>query len=154
MVLFLTNLDLAHAAAQLFHKNQKEEIHCALADLSMLNGNMSVQTLFIDTPIVSINGYGDINFNREEYNLQMKSSSKKPSLVELRGPILIGGSFISPVVRPALGQPILRSSSAIILGTIFPPLALLPLIEVGNGTNKNQACRMLIQDLEKKYKKK
>ncbi|HEY3583874.1 MAG TPA: hypothetical protein VGL90_05800, partial [Casimicrobiaceae bacterium] len=100
--------------------------------------------LVIDSDAELIHGSGSIDFAHERYDIQLKADSKKPSLIALRGPIQIGGTFEQPVVRPQLGQPLARVGAAIGLGLIAPPLALLPLIDLGDAPDAN--CAALYRD--------
>jgi len=100
--------------------------------------------LVVDSDTELIHGTGSIDFARERYDVRLKADSKKPSLIALRGPIQIGGTFKQPVVRPELGQPLARVGAAIGLGLIAPPLALLPLIDLGDAPDAN--CAALYRD--------
>jgi AsmA family protein len=98
----------------------------------------------IDTSAELIRGQGSIDFRNEKYDLQLEADSKKPSILALRGPVVIGGTFGSPVVRPAVGQAVARVGAAVGLGILAPPLALLPLIDLGDAPETD--CRKLYQD--------
>jgi hypothetical protein len=100
--------------------------------------------MVIDSSEELIRGSGSIDFAHEKYDLALSADSKKPSLVALRGPINITGTFKSPVVKPALGQAIARVGAAVGLGILAPPLALLPLIDLGNAPNAD--CQALYRD--------
>jgi hypothetical protein len=83
-------------------------------------------------------------FGNEQYDLHLKADSKDPSLLALKGPIVIGGTFNAPVVRPAVGPVVARVGAAIGLGVLAPPLALLPLIDLGDAPDAD--CRALYHD--------
>jgi hypothetical protein len=57
--------------------------------------------------------------------------------------VLITGTFKDPVVRPAAGPVVARIGAAVGLGLLAPPLALLPLIDLGNAPDAN--CRALYE---------
>jgi len=82
-----------------------------------------------------ITGSGSIDLGEERYDIRLSGDSKKPSLMALRGPIVIGGTFKNPVVRPALAPAMARLAAAIGLGAVAPPLALLPLVDVGDAAD-------------------
>jgi uncharacterized protein involved in outer membrane biogenesis len=100
--------------------------------------------MVVDSEAELIHGAGSIDFAHERYDLSLKADSKKPSLLALRGPILVSGTFKHPAVRPELGQPLARVGAAIGLGLIAPPLALLPLIDLGDAPDAN--CAALYRD--------
>ena len=66
------------------------------------------------------------------------------SLLALRGPIVIGGTFKVPVVSPSLGQVAARVGAAVGLGALAPPLAILPFVDLGDA--KDVDCRTLNED--------
>jgi len=145
--LVLTNLDLARAAALLIRgRDEKANLHCAIAAMHAKNGELVPGLMVIDSEDELIHGAGSIDFRNEKYDLTLKADSKKPSLVALRGPIEITGTFGAPVVRPAVGQVVARIGAAVGLGILAPPLALLPLIDLGDAPDAD--CRALYQDAQ------
>ena len=90
-----------------------------------------------------ISGEGNIDFRDEKYDLALKAKSKRPSLLALRGPIVIGGTFKTPVVGPAVGPVAARTGAAVGLGMVAPPLALLPLIDFGGASDLD--CKALME---------
>jgi len=142
--LVLTNLDLARAAALLIGGDQTAQVHCAVAAMHATRGVIVPDLMVIDTSAELIKGAGSIDFRDEKYDLQLYADSKKPSILALRGPIRITGTFKTPVVRPAVGQAVARVGAAVGLGILAPPLALLPLIDIGDAPNAD--CRALYQD--------
>jgi AsmA family protein len=143
--LVLTNLDLARAAALLMRGgDEKAELRCAVAAMHATRGVLVPDLMVVDSDTELIRGAGSIDFGDEKYDVSLKAESKKPSLLALRGPIVISGTFKHPVVRPAVGQAIARVGAAVGLGLIAPPLALLPLIDLGNAPDAN--CAALYRD--------
>jgi uncharacterized protein involved in outer membrane biogenesis len=142
--LVLTNLDLARAAQLLIGGDQTAAIHCAVAALHATDGVMTPDLLVVDTTAELITGEGSIDFRSEKYDLRLKADSKTPSILALKGPIVIGGTFGTPVIRPAAGPVAARIGAAVGLGVLAPPLALLPLIDLGDAPDAD--CRALYQD--------
>jgi AsmA family protein len=144
LTLVMTNLDLARAAALLLQGDQTSEIHCAVAAFGVANGQMIPQLMVIDTSAVTINGEGRIDFRDEKYDLHLKARSKKPSLLALRGPIVVGGTFKTPAIHPEMGPVTARLGAAAALAAVTPPLALLALIDFGGAPDVD--CRALIAE--------
>ena len=143
--LVLTNLDLARAASLVMRGgDEKAEIHCAIAAMHAASGVVVPDLMVVDSSEELIHGEGSVDFRSEKYDVTLKADSKKPSLVALRGPIKITGTFATPVVRPAVGEAVARVGAAVGLGLLAPPLALLPLIDLGNAPDAD--CRALYQD--------
>ena len=91
-----------------------------------------------------ITGEGSVDFRDERYDALLRAKSKQMSLLALRGPIVVQGTFKQPVVRPAIGPVAARVGAAIGLGAIAPPLALLPLIDFGGAPDVD--CRNLMEE--------
>ena len=142
--LVLTNLDLARAAQLLIGGDETAAISCAVAALHAKDGVMTPDLLVVDTEAELITGSGSIDFRNEKYDLHLKADSKKPSPLALKGPIVIGGTFGTPAIHPSLGPVIARIGAAVGLGVVAPPLALLPLIDLGDAPDAD--CRALYQD--------
>lgn len=141
--LVLTNLDLARAAELMLRGDETAEIRCAVGALHSQRGVMTPDLLVIDTSAVVITGEGTVDFRDEKYDLALKAKSKRPSLLALRGPIVIHGTFKTPVVGPAMGPVAARVGAAIGLGAVAPPLALLPLVDFGGASDVD--CRALVE---------
>ena len=140
--LVLTNLDLARAASLVIRgSDEKAQLHCAVAAMHATRGVLVPDLMVVDSEAELIHGEGSIDFRNEKYDLTLKADSKKRSLIALRGPIKITGTFASPVVRPAVGEAVARVGAAVGLGILTPPLALLPLIDLGNAPDAN--CQAL-----------
>ncbi len=144
LTLVMTNLDLARAAALLLQGDKTSEIRCAVASFGVANGEMVPNLMVIDTTAVTINGDGSINFRDEKYDLHLKARSKKASLLALRGPIVVGGTFKAPAIHPDAGQVAARLGASAGLAAVTPPLALLPLVDFGGAPDVD--CRALIAD--------
>jgi uncharacterized protein involved in outer membrane biogenesis len=135
LALVLTNLDLARAALLLLKGDENAEISCAVAALRANAGVVQPDLLVIDSTAEVITGEGTIDLRQERYDLRLKGDSKRPSLLALRGPIVIGGTFKTPTVGPALGPIAARVGAAVGLGAVAPPLAILPLVDLGDAAD-------------------
>lgn len=144
LALLLSNLDLANAAALLMRGDETAEVHCAVAAMQIERGIATPDLFVVDTSAEVITAAGGIDFRNELYDLHLKAQSKRPSLLALRGPIVIGGTFRDPDVHPSVGPVAARVGAAIGLGVLAPPLALLPLVDFGGAQDVD--CRRLLQD--------
>ena len=144
LALVLTNLDLARAAELLLRGDSTSEIRCAVASMRAHRGVMTPEFFVVDTSAVLITGEGSVDFRDERYDALLRAKSKQMSLLALRGPIVVQGTFKQPVVRPAIGPVAARVGAAIGLGMLAPPLALLPLIDFGGAPDAD--CRNLVQE--------
>jgi uncharacterized protein involved in outer membrane biogenesis len=144
LAIVLTNLDLARAVELVMRGDANSPIRCIVANLVSDNGVMDAKTLVIDTEAAKILGEGRIDFRNERYDLKLKAQSKRPSLIALRGPIAIDGSFRNPNVHPESAHIAARIGTSIALGALNPLAALLPLVDFGGATDAN--CRALIME--------
>jgi uncharacterized protein involved in outer membrane biogenesis len=152
LAIVLTNLDLARAIPLLMGGDKSSPLNCMVADFTADNGRLTAKSFVIDTAAERIDGEGNIDFAKENYDVRLKAESKRASLVALRGPIRIEGSFKStPQIHPELGQAAVRAGAAIGLGLLAPPAALLPLIETGGA--KDADCGALTQQAQANVEK-
>jgi hypothetical protein len=99
---------------------------------------VDTKALLLATTEANILGKGTINLDTEQLDLALNTEATHFSIGSLSTPINIGGTLKNPSVLPAAGPLALRVGSAVGLGIVFPPLALIPTIRLGLG-DKN-AC--------------
>lgn len=138
LLLEYAGLDIAEALKFLIGKDRTVPIRCAYADFSVANGLMTSRALAIDTTDTAILGEGTVNLGDEKLDLRLKPRPKDFSLLSLRSPLLIGGTFKDPSFRPDAKALTLRGGIALALGSLAPPAALLALFERGPG--EDLAC--------------
>ena len=108
-------------------------MRCAAAAFDVKQGLMSSKVIVLDTTDTVINGSGQISLVNETMDILLKPEPKDKSILSLRSPLIIGGTFADPTAGPdkvALGA---RAGLAIALGVVNPLLALLATIETGPG---------------------
>jgi hypothetical protein len=146
--LVLVNLDLANAAKYLLYGDPNAPVYCGVITARVQDGRVAPDTFVIDSSEEKITGEGRVDFGNERYDLRLVADSKRPSLVALRGPIRIGGTFKHPQVQPEIGPVVARVGAAIALGVVATPLAsLLPLIDPGDAKGAN--CGALFEQARK-----
>jgi hypothetical protein len=96
----------------------------------------------VDTSAELITGSGSVDFRSEQYDLHLKANSKTPSILALKGPVVIGGTFKAPAVRPEMGPLMARIGASVGLGVLAGPLALLPLIDLGDAPDAD--CKVVV----------
>jgi uncharacterized protein involved in outer membrane biogenesis len=116
----------------------KTKIQCLVSDFALTDGVVDTKALLLATTEANILGKGTVNLDSEQLNLALDTEATHFSIGSLSTPINIGGTLKNPSVLPAAGPLALRVGSAIGLGIVFPPLALIPTIRLGLG-DKN-AC--------------
>ena len=109
------------------------QLRCAAAAFEVKQGLMRSKVIVLDTSDTVINGTGQISLASETLDLTLKPEPKDKSILSLRSPLKIGGSFAAPTAGPDKTALAGRAGLAIALGVINPLLALLATIETGPG---------------------
>jgi AsmA family protein len=153
LALVLSNLDLANATKYILRGNPDAPVYCAVISASIRDGWVDPNVFVIDSSEELITGEGGVDLRKEEYKLRLTAKSKRASLVALRGPIRIGGTFKDPAIHPEPGPLALRAGAAVALGTLLTPLAsLLALIDTGGAKDAN--CAALVNQATKEVSNK
>jgi hypothetical protein len=112
--------------------------------MPLRNGIVSTNTLLLETGEARTLGKGTINFRTNKLDYALTTRSQKPTIASLPGAFHITGPIKSPTVLP--GAEILgRAAAATGLGFVFPPLALLPTIQIGVGDKS--LCSRAVQEV-------
>lgn len=118
-----------------------------MAGFDVQNGVMQAEQLIFDTAISDVGGSGSIDFRQEKLDLTLTPKSKEPSLIALRSPIYLRGTFARPEVDVDKGRIAVRGLGALALGLANPLLALAPLVEAGPGMDSD--CGRLIAEVQR-----
>lgn len=128
------------------------QLRCGVAAFNVRNGVMASEAFVIDTDDTYIGGEGTISLRDETLDMKLTPLPKDVSILSLRGPLRVRGTFSDPefgVEKRSLAR---RAGAAVLLGLINPLLALLPTIETGPGRDKAAPCGELIASLEANVK--
>jgi AsmA protein len=119
-------------------------LRCAVADFSVAGGLMQARALVLDTAVNTLTGSGQINLANETLDLTIVPRTKVSSVVALRSPVYVKGSFDQPRLELDSGRIATRGVGALALGLLNPLLALIPLFEAGPGVES--ACARLVSE--------
>ena len=131
-VVAAASLDGGKLLPLLLRGDEPVAIRCAALAMSVQQGLAHTQLLVLDTSEVRINGSGALDLKSERLALELNAQPKQASILSLRGPIYVEGTFRHPLVAVSAAT-LLRGGAAIALGVVNPLAALLPLIETGGG---------------------
>ncbi|MES2189192.1 MAG: AsmA family protein [Pseudomonadota bacterium] len=112
---------------------------CSAAAFEVRQGVMNSKVIVLDTTDTVINGSGQVNLATETLDITLHPQPKDHSILSLRSPLRIGGTFASPSAGPdklALGA---RAGVTLGLAFINPLLALASTFETGPGQDAD--CR-------------
>ena len=144
LVARLSNLDLARALTIYLTGDKELPVRCMVTQLEGTKGRFDVKTMVIDTSKTKITGAGHVDFAQEALALKLITKPKDFSLVALRGPIEVSGSFENPAVRPDLRNAVGRGLLAAALGFVSGGVGLLvPFVELGG--EKDSDCAELVR---------
>ncbi|MES2942681.1 MAG: AsmA family protein [Pseudomonadota bacterium] len=130
-------LDGGEVIKFLLRGDRNVQIRCAAAAFDVKQGLMNSKVIVLDTSDTVINGSGQISLANERLDLVLKPAPKDRSILSLRSPLKIGGTFASPSAGPDKLALAGRGGIAIALGLINPLLALAATIETGPGEDTN-----------------
>lgn len=120
-------------------------IQCLVSDFTLTDGRLDTRAFLIATKAANILGSGSADLANEKLDLALSTQATHFSVGSLSTPIDIHGTLKHPSVLPAPGPLAARAGSAIGLGVLFPPLALIPTIRLGLGDRN--ACADTLQSL-------
>ena len=142
MLLEIIGLDAGEIIKSLFAGDKNVPIRCAVLDFGIKNGIMATETFVIDTTDTNILGEGQISMLEETIEMKLSPEPKDMSILSLRTPVHIAGTFKYPKAYPDKMLAI-RVGAAVVLGVLATPLAaLIPTIETGPGEDND--CKALI----------
>jgi len=142
---FLMNavaIDLWGLAKTKLEGDDNVQIRCAIADFGVKDGVAKANAIVFDTDVVNIGGDGTINLKDEQMDLKLNPDPKDKSVASLNSPLYIRGTFSQPKVGPDAKRLAVRGVGAVALGVLNPLLAVLPLLNKGDGKDSN--CAQLI----------
>ncbi|WP_313493079.1 AsmA family protein [Stenotrophomonas sp.] len=133
LLMELAGLDVAESLKFLFTDDKQIPLRCAFADFGVHDGLMRSRALAFDTTDTLVIGEGTISLKQEQLDLLLRPRPKDVSILALRSPLRVGGSFKDPSFRPDFKALGIRGAIALTLASIAPPAALSATIETGPG---------------------
>jgi len=137
LIMELAGLDVAESLKFLFTGDKQIPLRCAWGDFGVARGVMTSTALAFDTEDTLILGEGTVDLKQEQLDLLLRPRPKDISILALRSPLRIGGTFKDPSFRPDFKALGVRGAIALTLASITPPAALLATIETGPGKDSN-----------------
>jgi len=135
-VIAAASLDGGKLLPLLVRGDEPVAVRCAAIAMAVTDGVARSQVLVFDTETTRVDGSGAIDLEAEQFELELKPRPKQPSILSLRAPLYVTGSFGDATVAVGPGA-LLRGGAAIALAAINPLAALLALIETGPGEDSN-----------------
>ena len=133
ILLEFMGLDGGEVIKFLLRGDRNVQLRCAAAAFEVKQGLMSSKTIVLDTTDTVINGNGTIHLANETLDIMLYPQPKDRSLLSLRSPLKISGSFAAPSAGPDKLALAGRAGLTLALGLVNPLLALAATIETGPG---------------------
>jgi uncharacterized protein involved in outer membrane biogenesis len=127
-------LDLAESLGVAVKGDNALVLDCALADLGVTAGALRPRLLVLDTSDSTVWVDGSVSLATESLDLRAVVAPKDFSLLTLRSPLHIQGSFAAPKVSVEKGPLGMKLGTSLLLGLVNPLAAILPLLDTGNRT--------------------
>lgn len=145
LLMKLAGLNLGGALRTKLSGDKPIPIRCAYGDFAVRDGVMTTRALAFDTTDTVVTGTGNISLRDETLDLVMRPKPKVRSLLSLRAPLYVRGTFKNPTFKPDYMRIGLRGAAAIGLGLIAPPAALLATTELGGGKDVDCSGKLATQ---------
>ena len=142
LLLEFIGLDGGEVIKFLLRGDRNVQLRCAAAAFEVKQGLMSSKTIVLDTTDTVIDGDGSISLANETLDITLHPQPKDVSILSLRSPLKISGSFAAPSAGPDKAALAGRAGLAVALGLINPLLALAATVETGPGQDAD--CRQVL----------
>ncbi len=140
-------LDVAGGMGTLLRGDSALPVSCGVADMVASGGVLRPRLVLLETSVSAIWVEGTISLATEALDLRVLVSPKDFSLLSLRSPLHLGGTFAQPEVSLAKAVLARRIGGAVLLGLINPLAALAPLFDTGDrdaAARGAAGCRDLV----------
>ena len=139
LLLELMGLDGAEIARFLLTGDQNVTLRCGAVAFDVDKGIMTARSMVFDTDNTVFDGAGHASLKNETLDFVIHPQPKHKSILSLRTPLVIGGTFAAPKVGVKVAPLVERGLAALALGVINPLLALAATVETGPGEDAD--CR-------------
>lgn len=141
-------LDIAQALGMILIGDKALKANCAVADLEVADGVVKPKVLVLDSDDSTLWVEGSLSMASETLDLRLMVAPRDFSLLSLRTPLRLRGSFAQPQLSVSKGAIARKAGAAVLLGLINPVAALIPFLDPGDteGAARGAAgCQALAQ---------
>ena len=133
MAVEVAGLDVAEALGLWVKGDEALVINCNVADLRVSKGVVRPRVFVVDTKDSTLSVDGYLSLQSETLDLRGAVLPKDFSPLTLRTPILIKGTFSTPVVSIEKGKVVARVAVAAALAFVNPVAAVIPFFDPGSS---------------------
>ncbi len=149
LLMEIAGIDGAEVIKFFMQGDENVQLRCAAAAFDVKDGLMTSRAVVFDTSDTVIYGSGEISLASEAMDLTLRPYPKDMSILSLRSPLKVGGTFADPKAGPDKGALAARGGIALALGAVNPLLALAATIETGPGQDAN--CGPALREASSAY---
>ena len=147
LLLEFMGLDGGEVIKFLLEGDHNVTLRCAAVAFDVSKGVMVGRSMVFDTTDTVFNATGQASLADETMNFVIRQQPKDMSILSLRTPLVISGTFGSPSAGIEAGPLAGRGLAALALGIVNPLLALAATIETGPGLDAD--CKSVLADANK-----
>ena len=152
LIIEAVGLDAAEVLKFFVGGDQNVQLRCGVVAFAVEDGVMASKAIVLDTDDTYIGGEGVVSLRDERMDLKFTPLPKDVSILTLRGPLLVRGTFSDPDIGLEKTSLARKAGAAIMLGLVNPLLALLPTVETAPGKDAHAPCADLVAQLEASVK--
>ena len=143
----VAGIDLAESLGLALRGDEGLPIRCAAVQLALDNGVVTPTVAVLDNPDTTLYLSGRVALVDEQLDLLLRARPRDFTIVSLRSPVHVRGSFANPKISLDAGKVGLRVAAAAALAAAAAPLAaLLAFADVGDP--ERAACSQALQRLQ------
>ena len=139
----IAGLEFGNALLSALGVPSRSDVQCFIVDMPLKDGILSTNIFLLQTGEARTIGRGTIDFKNQTADYSLTTRSTHFSVGSLPGPIDITGKLGHPSILPG-AEVVARAGAAAGLAVVFPPLGLLPTIQLGVG--KSSACEKALTE--------
>ena len=144
LLLEFMGLDGGEIMKFLLRGDRNVTLRCAAVAFDVNKGVMVGRSMVFDTADTVFHASGQASLSDETMHFVVRPQPKDMSILSLRTPLVIGGTFASPSAGIEAGPLAGRGLAAAALGALNPLLALIATIETGPGVDAD--CKAVLAD--------
>ncbi|TFZ03937.1 AsmA family protein [Ramlibacter humi] len=133
ILLEFAGLDAGEIVKFLVKGDDRVKLRCAATAFEVKDGLMTSRALLLDTVDTVFYGGGTVNLAKENMDIVVRPYPKDKSILALRAPLHVAGTFGAPDIGVEKGPLAGRAIAALALGAVNPLLALAATVETGPG---------------------
>lgn len=138
----VAGLNLGESLGILIKGDDVLPVQCAVADLVAEGGVLRPRVMVLDTEDSTIWVVGSLSLATEKLDLRAVVSPKSFSLLSLRAPLRVRGSFASPQVSLDKRPMGLKLAASFLLALVNPLAAFIPLSDSGDADEAKRAAAL------------